>query len=249
MIDTHCHLSIKDYPDIDSVIKRMKNNIIIVSGVNDEENKEVIQLINKYNNVYGVIGIHPTEIEKITDDSFKFIEDNLNNPKIVGIGEVGLDYHYPCDKKLQKEMFIKQIGLANKYNKTLVIHSRDAAKDTLDILKKHKKNTIKADIHCFSNSLEMAKEFIKLNCMLGIGGVITFKNSKILKEVVENVDLKYLLLETDSPYLSPEPLRGQRNEPCNIMYVAQKIAEIKKETLENVLNITSNNALSQFDLK
>lgn len=249
MIDTHCHLSIKDYPDIDSVIKRMENNIIIVSGVNDEENKEVIELINKYSNVYGVIGIHPTEIDKITNNSLKFIEDNLDNKKIVGIGEVGLDYHYPCDKELQKEIFIKQIKMANNYNKTLVIHSREAANDTLEILKKYKKLTTKANIHCFSNSLEMAREFIKLNCMLGIGGVLTFKNAKILKEVVLNIDLKYLLLETDSPYLSPEPFRGQRNEPYNIIYVAKKISEIKNETLENVLKTTTNNALHQFDLK
>ena len=248
MIDTHAHLSINDYDNIEEVINKMENNIIIVSGTNINDNKEVIDLINKYKNVYGTIGIHPTEIDGKEEETLKFIEDNLNNKKIVGIGDIGLDYHYECNKEKQKEIFIKQIELANKYNKTMVIHSRDAIKDTYEILKKHKKENIKIDIHCYSSSLEMAKEFIKLNGMLGIGGVLTFKNSKILKEVVKNIDLKYLLLETDSPYLSPEPFRGTKNEPYNIIYVAKKIAEIKNVSLEKVLEITTNNAISQFDL-
>lgn len=248
MIDTHAHLFINDYDNIEEVINKMENNIIIVSGTNINDNKEVIDLINKYKNVYGTIGIHPTEIDSKEEETLKFIEDNLDNKKIVGIGEIGLDYHYECDKEKQKEIFIKQIELANKYNKTMVIHSRDAIKDTYEILKKYKKENIKIDIHCYSSSLEMAKEFIKLNGMLGIGGVLTFKNSKILKEVVENIDLKYLLLETDSPYLSPEPFRGTKNEPYNIIYVAKKIAEIKNVSLEKVLEITTNNAISQFDL-
>ena len=248
MIDTHAHLSIKDYENIEEVIKNMQNNIIIVSGTNIDDCKEVIELTSKYKNVYGTIGIHPTEIDSSYEETLNFIEKNLNNKKIVGIGEIGLDYHYECDKLIQKEIFIKQIELANKYNKTMVIHSRDAIKDTYDILKQYKNDNIKIDIHCYSSSLDMAKEFIKLNGMLGIGGVVTFKNSKVLKEVVENIDLKYLLLETDSPYLSPEPLRGTKNEPYNIIYVAKKIAEIKNISLEEVLKTTTSNAVYQFDL-
>lgn len=250
MIDTHAHLSTIDYDDIEieKVIKNMGNNIIIVSGTNDRDNKEVIDLVNKYKNIYGTIGIHPTELDKITDESFEFIEKNLNNPKIVGIGEVGLDYHYVCDKDLQRNVFIKQIKLANKYNKTLVIHSRDASQDTFDILKKYKSPNVKANIHCYSSSLEMALEFIKLNCMLGIGGVLTFKNSKILKDVVQNVDLRYLVLETDSPYLAPVPIRGTKNEPYNVIFVAKKIAEIKNISVDEVLKQTTNNAIYQFDL-
>ena len=248
MIDTHAHLTINDYDNIEEVIKNMGNNIIIVSGTNINDNKEVIELVSKYKNVYGTIGIHPAEIDSNYIGTLKFIEENSNNPKIVGIGEIGLDYHYECDKNRQKEIFIKQIELANKYNKTMVIHSRDAINDTYDILKKYKNENVKIDIHCYSSSLEMAKNFIKLNGMLGIGGVLTFKNSKVLKEVVENIDLKYLLLETDSPYLSPEPFRGTKNEPYNIIHVAKKIAEIKNISLEEVLKVTTNNAISQFDL-
>ena len=250
MIDTHAHLVLSEYTliEIEKVIKKMNDNIIIVSGTNNIDNKEVIELVNKYDNVYGTLGIHPTEIDNINDDIFNFIEDNLNNFKIVAIGEVGLDYHYECDKEKQKEVFIKQIKLANKYKKTLVIHSRDAVKDTYDLLKKYKDEDIKIDIHCFSSSLEMAKEFIKLNGMIGIGGVLTFKNSANLKNVVENIDLDCLLLETDSPYLSPEPFRGKKNEPYNVYYVAKKIAEIKNVSLEEVLRVTTNNAIFQFDL-
>lgn len=249
MIDTHCHLSLKDYPDIDEIVSKMKDGLIIVSGTNDIENKRVIELVNKYDNVYGTLGIHPEEIDSINDETFSYIEENINNKKIVGIGEVGLDYYYDIDKDKQKEVFIRQIELANIYNKTIVIHSREAIQDTFDILKKYKKSTIKIDIHCYAGSIEMAKEFIKLNAMFGIGGIITFKNSKNIKDVVEAIDIKYLLLETDSPYLSPEPFRGKRNEPYNVLYVANKISEIKNIRVEEVLKITTSNALYQFDLK
>ena len=148
-------------------------------------------------------------------------------------------------KEEQKNKFIKQLDLARKYNKTVVIHTRDAMQDTYDILKNYK--DLKKVIHCYSGSLEMAKEFIKINCRLGIGGVLTFKNSK-LKDVIKEIDLKHILLETDSPFLTPEPLRGTKNEPYNIIYVAKKIAEIKNISLEEVLDVTTKNAKHQFDL-
>ena len=247
MIDTHSHIFKEDYDNIDEVINNMKDNIIIVSGTNDETNKEVLDLVSKYDNVYGTLGIHPSEIDTISDDSFNIIENNINNKKIIGIGEVGLDYYWVKDNKdSQKELFIKQIELAKKYNKAVVVHSRDSIEDTYDIVKEY--NEVKFIIHCFSSSLEMANKFIKLGCKLGIGGVLTFKNSKKLKEVVENIDISYLLLETDSPYLTPEPYRGKKNEPYNIIYVAEEIAKIKNISLEEVLKITTKNAISQFDL-
>lgn len=247
MIDTHCHLSKKDYDNLEEIIERMNGNIMIVSGTNDETNKEVIELINKYPNIYGVIGIHPEEANNYTLQSLKFIEENINNPKIVGIGEIGLDYYWVKDNKdKQIDLFVKQIELANKYNKTIVIHSRDAINDTYNILKEHLKT--KAVMHCYSSSLEMAKKFIDLGIKLGIGGVLTFKNSKTLKEVVENIDIKNILLETDSPYLTPEPYRGKKNEPYNILYVAKKIAELKNMELEEVLEITSRNSIEQFGI-
>lgn len=249
MVDTHCHLFKEYYEDLSEVIKKMENHIMIVAGVDNSTNKEVVELCKKYDNVYGVIGIHPEEVENVDEESFKLIEGNINNPKIVGIGEIGLDYHWNTENKdLQKEIFIKQIALAQKYNKTIVIHSRDAINDTYEILKEYG-NGLKKVIHCFSASYEMAKKFIEIDSMLGIGGVITFKNSKKLIDVVEKIDLKYLLLETDSPYLTPEPFRGKKNEPYNVYYVAKKISEIKGISVENIIYETTSNSISQFDLK
>ena len=248
LIDTHCHLDKNDYDDIEKVIKNMNSNIMIASAVDLETSLNVVDLCNKYENIYGTIGFHPTELDNYNLNSMNEIEKNLNNPKIVGIGEIGLDYHYGKeDEKLQKEVFIYQLELARKYKLPVVIHSRDAALDTINILKEYK--DLKIDMHCFSYSEEIAEELIKMNVKLGIGGVLTFKNSKKLKEIVKKIDLKNILLETDSPYLTPEPYRGLKNQPSNVKYVSMKIAEIKDLKLEEVEKITSENAISQFDLK
>ena len=170
-----------------------------------------------------------------------------NNKKVVAIGEIGLDYHYienSSDKDLQKELFIKQLDMATRLSKPVVIHTREATKDTLDILKSY--NLI-GDIHCFSGSLEIAREYISLGYKLGIGGVLTFKNSK-LPVVLESLPIESILLETDSPYLAPEPVRGSKNESSNIPYIAKKIADIKKLSTEEVEKITTNNAIALFDL-
>ena len=247
-IDTHCHIFKEYYENIDEVINEMKNNIIIVSGYNSSSNKEVIELINKHSNVYGTIGLHPEEVNNISDSDLDYIINNINNPKIVGIGEIGLDYHYTSDNKdLQKQLFIKQMDIARKYNKTVVIHSRDAILDTLNIIKKF--SNLKIVMHCYSSSLEVAKELIKMNVKLGIGGVVTFKNGIKLKEVVQNIPIENLLLETDSPYMSPEPFRGEKNRPYNCYFIAKKIAELKNISLKDVLSITTSNAINQFDLK
>lgn len=243
-VDTHCHLDSRECNDIERVIKNVENNIIIVSGYDDDSNKEVIDLIEKYPNVYGTIGIHPSEVKK---SNLSIIEKYVNHPKVVGIGEIGLDYHYGKeDKELQIDYFKKQIEIARKNNKTVVIHSRDAALDTLEIIAENP--DVNYVMHCYSYSLEMAKQLLKYHVKFGIGGVLTFKNSKELKKVVESIPLEYLLLETDSPWLSPEPFRGQKNEPKNVILVAQKIAEIKNISLEIVLKITTQNAMCQFNL-
>ena len=245
LIDTHCHLEKKEYDNLDNIINNM-NGYMITSGYNDDTNLEVIELVNKYDNVYGVIGLHPEEVDNVTSDSFKIIEDNINNPKILGIGEIGLDYYYVKDNKdKQIDLFKKQIELAEAYNKPIVVHSRDAAHDTYNILKDVK---VKCDIHCFSYSYEMACEFVKLGFRLGIGGVLTFKNSKILKEIVEKLDINNFLLETDSPYLSPEPFRGKKNNPNNCLYIAKKISEIKGMDVNEVIDKLNKNAKNQFDL-
>lgn len=243
-VDTHCHLDSRECNDIELVIKNVENNIIIVSGYDDDSNKEVIDLIEKYPNVYGTIGIHPSEVKT---SNLSIIEKYVNHPKVVGIGEIGLDYHYGKeDKELQIDYFKKQIEIARKNNKTVVIHSRDAALDTLEIIAENP--DVNYVMHCYSYSLEMAKQLLKYHVKFGIGGVLTFKNSKELKKVVESIPLEYLLLETDSPWLSPEPFRGQKNEPKNVILVAQKIAGIKNISLEIVLKITTQNAMCQFDL-
>ena len=248
IIDTHCHLEKQYYDNIDEVISKMKNNIIITSGVDYKTNQETLEMCEKYDNVFGTLGYHPEEIKDFSLDSLKFLEDNINNPKIVAIGEIGLDYYYGKDDiEKQKEVFIVQLRLAAKYNKPVVVHSRDAIKDTYDILKEELKGN-KCILHCYSSSLEMAKEFQKLGIKFGIGGVITFKNNKVLREVVEGLTLDNFILETDSPYLTPEPYRGHKNEPYNVNYVAKKIAELKNISVEEVISTTTKTAISQFDL-
>ena len=241
-------MDIKDYDNLEEVIKNMEGNYMIASGYNLESNKHVIELVNKYDNVFGTIGLHPSDVTEDYESDLLFIESNINNPKIVGVGEIGLDYYWEKDnKELQKEVFIKQIELAKKYNKTIVIHSREAILDTYNILDEYLGNN-KAVLHCYSSNIEMAKRFKRFNIKFGIGGVLTFKNSSKLKEVVKELDLSDLLLETDSPYLTPEPYRGKKNEPSYTKYVAEAIAKIKEVEYEKVLEITTQNAISQFDL-
>lgn len=247
MVDTHCHVFLSDYPDIDDVIKRMDGNIIIVSGVDDSSNREVLDLCARYDNVYGTLGIHPESV----DDSYDldFVRNHINDPKIVAVGEIGLDYYYTRDnRERQIDLFCCQIEIALEFGKPIVVHSRDAISDTYDIIKRYNIGTM-TDIHCFSGSLEMALEFVNLGCKLGIGGVLTFKNSGRIKDVVKYIDISNLLLETDSPYLTPEPFRGKRNEPYNIIYVAQVIARIKGLSVSDVLEITKRNSYSLFDFR
>lgn len=248
IIDTHSHLENKYYDNIEDVIKKMEKNIIITSGVDHNSNLEVIKLCEKYDNVFGTLGYHPEEIDSFSSDSIKFLEKYINHPKIVAIGEIGLDYHYTSENvDEQKEAFIAQLRLAAKYNKTVVVHSRDATLDTYNILKEELREN-NCILHCYSSSLEMAKEFSKLGIKFGVGGVITFKNNRVLKEVIENLPLDSFVLETDSPYLTPEPYRGKKNEPYNVYFVAQKIAEIKNMSVDDVILVTTNTAIAQFDL-
>ena len=251
-VDTHCHLTHDNYHELEALIKSIEPNILIINGVDRKTNEDVIELANKYQHVFGAIGIHPEGVNNYSLDDLNFIESSLNNPNIVAIGEIGLDYYwYKDNKEKQKELFKKQIDLSLKYNKALIIHSRDAIEDTYNILHEYykKNNNIKFVLHCYGSSIEMAKRFLKMNAMFGIGGVLTFKNEKKLKEVVKEISLNNILLETDSPYLSPEPFRGKINTPKNIPLIAQKIAAIKNTNTEKVLEITTKNAISQFDLK
>lgn len=247
MIDTHCHLDTHLYKNVEKVIKHMDGHKMIAAGVDYESSKHVLDLIENSSSIYGVIGFHPEEIERYTDAFLLFLEENIGHPKVVGIGEIGLDYHYTKEtREKQIEIFKKQLDLASKYKKTVVIHSRDALEDTLEVIKDYP--NLKMVFHCYSYSLEVAKQLLKYNIKFGIGGVVTFKNSKKLKEVVKELPLDRILLETDSPYLTPEPHRGEENEPYNITYVAEEISTIKNIAKEDVLKVTMENAIHQFDL-
>ena len=247
-IDTHCHIFSEYYDDIDKVISECRdNNIdkIIVNGSNIKSNIEVMELANKYDIVYAAIGFHPTELDDFKEKYFRFLEENINNSKVVAIGEIGLDYHYDnADKEKQIMVFRRQLDIANKYNKPIIVHSRDSIQDTYNILKQYK---VKGSIHCFSGSVEMAREFIKLGYKLGIGGIITYKNAKTIKEVVRDIDLSYILLETDSPYLTPSPYRGESNSPKYIPLIAEAIADIKDVSIVDISRVTTANAEAIFD--
>lgn len=246
IIDTHCHVIDLEYDNIDEIINRFKDNIMIISGYDSISNRNVVDIVKKYKNVYGTLGFHPSEVDKFSEEEFNYIKNNINNSKIVGIGEIGLDYHYGSnDKEKQIKMFKSLLDLAQSENISVVIHTRDAAQDTMNILKNYK---LKVDIHCFGYSLEIAKECIKRGYRLGIGGVLTFKNSKKLVEIVSNIPIENILLETDSPYLTPEPFRGKKNEPFYLSYVIDKISEIKKISIDEIKKITTKNAKEQFDL-
>lgn len=246
--DTHCHIFSEYYENIDDVLNKAKNiNIsrVINNGCDHKSNVEVLEQIKKYNDMYGAIGIHPEVVDTCQESDLKFIEDNLNNPKIVAIGEIGLDYHYTKENKdKQIKLFETQLALAEKYHLPVIIHSREATEDTINTLKKFKVTGV---IHSFSGSLETANIYIKMGFSLGINGVITFKNSK-LKDVIEKIDLKNIILETDSPYLAPTPHRGERNEPANISLIAKFISELKNINLSQVSIITNNNIKRIFDI-
>lgn len=248
MIDTHCHIYKEYYDNIDELIEEIKDSSvkkIIVNGCDMKSNLEVLELISKYDIVYGAIGFHPTELAEFSYADLKWLEEHINDDKIVAIGEIGLDYHYDdTDKELQKEVFKRQLEIASKYNKPVIVHSRDAIKDTYDMLKEF---NLKGSIHSYSGSIEMAREFIKLGYHIGIGGICTFKNAKNIVEVIKEIPLSYILLETDAPYLTPEPYRGKKNTPAYIPIIAGKVAEIRGESLSKVCQITEENANSLFD--
>lgn len=246
--DTHCHIFKEYYENINEILETAKNvgiNRIINNGCDTKSNYEVINLCNKYENVYGAIGIHPENVESYSNDDLKYIEENLNNQKIIAIGEIGLDYHYTKDnKEKQIELFERQLKIAETYNIPVIVHSREATEDTINCIKKYK---VKGVIHSFSGSIETAKIYIKMGFILGINGVITFKNSK-LKEVIKEIDLKDIIFETDSPFLTPEPFRGKKNEPARIINIAEFICDLKEISKSQASIITNENISRIFDI-
>lgn len=247
MVDTHCHIYESYYDNIDEIIQRSIDNgvdMLIVNGCNLESNMEVLKLVKKYDIVYGALGIQPEELDDFNDECLKFIIDHVNDDKIIAVGEIGLDFHYDTDRDKQIELFKKQLSIASEYNKPVIIHSRDCIQETYNILKDY---NLKGILHCYSGSVEMAREFNKIGFLLGIGGICTFKNARRLIDVIENVPLEYIVLETDSPYLTPEPYRGKKNEPSFIPLIAAKIAQIKNVDINVVKDVTTSNVSRLID--
>lgn len=252
IIDTHAHYDDDAFEeDRDSLLQSLKSHQIekvVNIGASIETSKNTIDLANKYDFIYGAVGVHPCDVGELNEESFIFLEKAAQLPKIVAIGEIGLDYYWDnVDRDIQKKWFIRQLQLAKKYNLPVVIHSRDAASDTLEVIKEHGRE-LTGVIHCYSYSLEMAREYVKLGYYLGIGGVITFPNAKKLREVVEEIPMEYLVIETDAPYLSPAPNRGKRNTSLNLKYVVEQIAKIKNISEAEVIHITNQNAKVLYNI-
>jgi len=243
LVDTHCHLDNEKFDeDRLEVIERIKENLefCVNIGYDLASSKKSLELAKEYEFIYAVIGVHPIDIAEYSEESEKELELLGENPKVVAIGEIGLDYHWMTEpKEIQQERFKRQLDLAERLNKPVVIHTRDAMEDTVNILKEYP--NITGVIHCYPGSLETAKQLVD-RFYLGIGGTLTFKNSKKAVEVVKDIPLDRIVIETDCPYLTPEPFRGKRNEPIYVEYVAKKIAEIKEISVEDVTKITTKNA-------
>lgn len=246
--DTHAHIFNEYYSDIEKVIfDAMDNGVdkIIVAATNLRECEEVIKLAHQYEGIYYCLGIHPDSVDEKYLSLKNLVEKKLSDEKFVGIGEIGLDYHYGKEKIVeQKECFDYQLSLAEEYNLPVVIHSRDATLDTIDIIKKHK---VKGVMHCFSGSYETAEILLKLGLYIGVGGVMTFKNSKI-DEIIKRIPLERIVLETDSPYLTPEPFRKFVNEPKYIKNIAEYLSNLKSIPLNDISAITNKNVKDIFDI-
>lgn len=251
MFETHCHINLDIYDNkLKETIKEANNNgvkHILVVGMDYKTSKKAIEIANNYDNVYASVGIHPGYVN---DSNHHLLNDLYNNEKVVALGEIGLDFYWTDkNKDLQLKVFEEQVKKAINLNLPIIIHTRNSFKEAYDILIKYK-GKIKGVFHCFSSNLEDAKKAIDLGFYIGIDGPITFKkNNEELIKIVKETDLKHILIETDSPYLTPEPFRGKENSPKNLKYIANKIALIKNVNLEEVINITTLNGLKLFDIK
>ena len=258
LFDSHCHLDDDKFDGKrDEIIKDILLEIkgCITAGYSLEASKKAVEISKKYKNIYSICGISPNDIPqteqelwKNIDEIYKLVQENIESKKIVAIGEIGLDYHWEKDldrRELQKQAFKKQIEIANKLNLPIVIHTREAVNDTLEILKNNEVK-IKGVFHCCPLNRELVKEALKLGYYISFAGPVTFKNSKNAEEIINMVPNDRILIETDSPYLAPEPVRGTVNNPKNVKYIAMKIAEVKNLTLEEVANMTYENAKECF---
>lgn len=253
IFDTHAHYDDEAFQeDRDELLNSLSTHgieAVVNVGASIQTTKNTLELMKKYPFVYGAVGVHPSETERLNDNLMDWLKHVSGEKKVVAIGEIGLDYYWKePDPEIQKHWFVRQLQLAREVKLPVIIHSRDAAQDTLDIMKAEKAGEIGGVIHCFSYGTEMAREYLNMGFYLGIGGVVTFNNGRKLKEVVKYMPLDRIVLETDCPYLSPVPNRGKRNSSLNLPYVAEAISQIKGISPEEVIKITNQNARNLYRL-
>ncbi|MDK2919357.1 MAG: TatD DNase family protein [Candidatus Petromonas sp.] len=254
LFDSHAHLDARRFDkDRDEVIKRAKENgisYIMNPGADFESSVKSIELADKYDMIYAAVGVHPHEAKTMDDMMLELLKGMTKKPKVMAIGEIGLDYHYDhSPREIQREWFRKQIRLAKEVNLPIIIHDREANQDVMNILKEEKAFDTGVLMHCYSGSAELAKQYVKLGAYISIAGPVTFKNARKTVEVVKTVPIDHLMIETDSPYLTPVPHRGKRNESGYVRFVAEKIAEIKDMSFEEVARQTTENAKKYFGIE
>lgn len=253
--DTHCHLNSDDFAnDEQGYIQRAKEagvGFLVVVGWDDRSSQKAVELAEKYPNVYAAVGFHPCDVFKVPEDRFSVIKRLLAHPKVVALGEIGLDFYWNKtqeEHEVQVKYFVRQIELANRFNKPIIIHSRDALAETLRILKENRP-LFGGVMHCYSGSKEMVPDFLSLGLMISLGGPVTFSNARVSKEVAKFVPLKSLLIETDSPYLAPTPFRGKKNESSYLPLIATEIGALRGLDAEDIAEWTTRNAMAVFHVK
>lgn len=255
LIDSHAHLDDEKFNgDRKYLIENLRENgveLVINIGADLKTSKNSVNLAKEYKNIYAVVGVHPHSAKEVTEETLGEIRGLAGEEKVLAIGEIGLDYHYDYSPRdVQRSQFIAQLKLAKELDLPVVIHSREATQETFDIIKEEVENGgLRGVLHAFSGSPEIAREYIKLGFLISIGGPLTFKNAKTVKQVVKEIDLDHMIIETDSPYLTPVPYRGKRNEPMFVKYVAEEIAKIKEIDVEEVISITNKNTKRLFGIK
>ena len=248
MIDTHCHIYNSEMENADDIIKEAAENDIhvILNGTDPLSNMEVLELSAKHENAYAALGYFPSFADEITDEDILLLDKQLSSDNVVAVGEIGLDYYHTKDNRdKQIELFEKMLGLAQKHELPVIVHSRKSMQDTFDILKKH---DVVGSMHSYQGSAEMAQEFIKLGFYIGIGGPITHANNKKIRKMVKKIDISHMIIETDSPYLTPEEKRGERNTSLNLKYIIRKLAEELGMNEDEVMEITADNAKDLFKI-
>lgn len=253
LFDTHAHLNAIQYEeDLEEVIQRaVSENVthIVVVGFDRQTITRAMELTNNYDMIYAAVGWHPVDAIDMTDEDLAWIKELSAHPKVVAIGEMGLDYHWDkSPKDVQKDVFRKQIKLAKEVNLPIIIHNRDATEDVVSILQEENASEVGGIMHCFTGSAEVAKQCLDMNFYISFGGPVTFKNAKKPKEVAKEIPMDRLLIETDCPYLTPHPFRGKRNEPSYVKYVAEQIAELREMNYEEFSQKTSDNARKVFGI-